>query len=481
MTDIRSNSQKRNVLPAVSIKNYEIIVDKSLGFNVKLNWEYQNNNVVLFKVYKKKLQKSLLDKDFVIGQAALERTTGNQTRTSVNTVLYNKNFYVQNSKVKIENTSINHTQIETNLADGAYKEIGIVKYSNNNGRYTFFDKDTRFGESVIYYITAISRNLKETAPELLRINIQELSTPPFPQNLSILEKDAGLLLTFGNKKSQNITSYVLYKKSNQERDFSFLAEVKNDNDTIFFYDTEVLPKKVYNYRVYSKDMFGNISTTSAEKTGVFNYNILTDIFLKPKFYVDRQDDFLKIKIVNQYPNDIIGARIERKDLWRFEKSYSIKEYNNIPWDNIFYFNDNVIEFIDKTTQKDREYSYKITCFGKNHFPKTYTFSPAIKVGETYKEEEDFIFDYVAPSITLIDSTVINNKQNPSFIKFKFLIDGDWSYLNCKINNEKTIKIDSLHDEVFIPIEDDRKNSVIFELYDGFKNKVQEYPEIKINT
>ena len=480
MTDTRSNSQKRTFLPAVLIKNYEIIQDLNLGFNIKLNWNYTNNTVVLFKVYKKVLSKAALDKKFIVNQNVLEKTSAGSSAKALNTVLYNKNFFSQNSDVEVLNSSTKHNKIETNLSDGSFKQISVIRYNKQNSEYSFLDKNIKFGETCLYYITAISNSLKETAPDILKINIQSLGAPPAPKVFDILEKDGGLVLSFGNKKSDNIQSYLIYKKRNIDRKFEFMAEVENYGDLTYFLDTEITAKMVYNYKIYSKDLFGNTSTDAIEKNSVFDYNIPTSIFLKPQLFVERVNDFIKIKIVNQNPEEIVSARIERKDLWRFEQKYSLKTFDEIPWLNSIKFKNNIIEFVDKTTQKNRAYSYRITCFGKNAMPKTYSFTPAIEVGSSYKEEEDFIADYIPPKILLIDTNIINTNQRPAYCKFSFKIKGDWSFVNCRINNSKTpIKIDSLHNSVFLSLKNG-ENSVVFELYDGFKKKVQEYPIIKIN-
>ena len=57
------------------IDSYEILRDKRGGFNVKLNWEYQNSKIVGFRIYKAILTTSLLRKNFIISQRALEKLT----------------------------------------------------------------------------------------------------------------------------------------------------------------------------------------------------------------------------------------------------------------------------------------------------------------------------------------------------------------------------------------------------------------------
>lgn len=492
MSDIRS---LRNKLNANSVSNIKFTLNNDLnvgGYKVDLSWLYdfdpKRQEIIGFKIYKAVLSQPKLKKSYLINQKALEKLTSTKSFSTQTTTLYNKSVFSQNSKLKFESSnSTKHDKTEGEISKYKYINISFVSFDKKKSLegkfFQFCDRNVKFGETYSYYITALTKNLQETSPVPVLVNVENLSHPKNLTTFKISETDLGLLLIFGNNQDRNIGSFKIFKREDGENQFKLLADVVNNSEFVFFTDTDILPKRTYVYRIYSVDLFGTLSLFGLEERAVFRFgNPLTNIEYTPSIIVDSVDDLMRIRIRNERPDKLSTVRIERKDNWKFDTFFEIKSYNEIPLpNNIFFDENNLIEIVDRTTAKGRGYTYRITGFNKIGMPLCYYTTPIIQPGEKIFVNNLLDATKTDPKILNFNIEVVNDKQDPIYVKCNWNIIGDWSYLLLKTGQEE-IKIDFIHNEVFLNnFKKGQRYEITVDLYDLNEVKFQELRGIILKT
>lgn len=469
MADIRSQRDLLKLNPVSDI-SFSVVSNFGCGFKVDLSWRYQSDkstDIIGFKIYKANLAKPMLQKNYIIDQRALEKTSKNNN-FNLNNLLYNKSLFSQNSKVKFENSnSEKYNKTEGPLSEYSYQFIFFrpVNKERDKNDYSFSDKNIKFGESYIYYISAVTNSLKETSPVPILVNAEVLQYPDKPEYISSSETDDGILLIFGNKSLQNISEYLIFKKSTDDQNY-FLADKIEANTNFHYYtDINIYPKKTYSYKIFTKDIWGNVSLTAAETTRAFGYTpLFTSIENKPLVSIVSDNNLFVFRIKNGNPKSVKSIKIERRDDWRFERSFSVKVDENST-NNSFHFFDSseFVNFTDKLVYKDRAYSYKITCYNSSGFPICYILTPPLKIGDSYRNFSENSKDIAPGKFSYFDIEVINKNERPAKVKFSWKINGDWSYLLIK-DEKREIKIDSFHNFAIIDFDGGVKYSLTAEVF-----------------
>jgi hypothetical protein len=189
------------------------------------------------------------------------------------------------------------------------------------------------------------------------------------------------------------------------------------------------------------------------------------------FISSSSNDFFEFYIKNNNIKKVSSIKIERRDDWRFEKSFSIKTDENQS-NKCFHFfdSDGIVRFTDKLVTKDRAFSYKITCYNLSGFPVAYVLTSPLKIGDSYSNTKNLSLNKNNPKIKNFDIEVINKNQNPKKVKFSWKIDGDWSYLVIK-DGSRNIRVDNFHSFALINFEKSLKYDLSVELYDNEKKIV----------
>ena len=484
MPDIRS---ERNVINAsvVDKLNFSVIQDFGfVGFKVHLFWKYEYiPNLIGFKIYKAQMSQPRLKKNYLITQRTLEQTSAIKNFSKLNNILFNKTFFSQNSKVKFENSnSSKHDKVETALSDYKFVDLGFVRSGTTIKNYEFYDRNIKFGESYIYYVSAILNNLKETKPVPVYVNIESLKHPYPVEYFEIFETDQGLLLQLVNKKERNLAGYQIFKRRQGESEFKQIAFLDSSSDATTFLDIDIIPKKNYFYKVYAQDIYGNISLSGPEKKTIFNYvPYFTSIEKGPIIEIDSvNNEWIQFKLTKIH-EELNSVRIERRDDWRFEKGFQIKKNDEVDWENQMFFSGGVINFIDKNSKKEREYSYKITGFNLVGFPISYFITPPFVVGEKIVQNKSIQDSFGTAKIIDFLPEVLNQKQSPVFVKFNWKINGPWNYLVIKSQEGLSIKVDSIHKEAYISnFKIGNQYNLSVELYDFSNKKIDEIRGLIIN-
>lgn len=485
------DTDKKPQIP--SINAYKIERDvKFLGYKVRLAWtsDFDQSKILGFKIWKSNSPVVMLDKEYVITQASLERLTGIKTFYAQNNVLYNKIFFSQNSKVKFFDSNSNRfdkINEEENLLKLQFSQIDFVD-KNEEGLYEFTDKNVKFGETYYYAISLVTTSFFETSTSApVRINIEDLEFPD-PPKFEISESPNGAILFIStNVKSEDVVSFDVYRREENEETFEKVANVLSEGNNVSFIDSTTIPGKKYYYKVYSVDFFGNVSRYSNEKFFTFDsiFSSKKDS-LFPSFKISSRDG---VFYINLYKNseDIVGYKIERKDVWKFDNGYEIKEYNYIPWPNVNFFDQNgIVEFIDRGVSKGRTYSYRVTSVRKNGVSATYWVTPPLEVSDEIMYEANIKAQIPEPDVFMSNFSIdiLDSKQFPIYAKLEWETTGNWTHGIIYIekyygsNNSESIetlpgiRVDSIHKFIYLDnLEDGYNYNITMNLFDKDDNLV----------
>ncbi len=440
-----------------------------LGYQASLRWtcNFDPSKIIGFKIWRAISTQVLLNKSYILTQASLERLSGIKNFYITNNNLYNKCFFSQNSKIKFFNTdSERYSKLDEteNFTQLKFVQIDFIP-EEKDGFYEFVDKNVKFGQTYFYAISLMTTNLFETEKsQIVKVNIEDLDSPDAP-SFEVSEASTGALISIStNTKAEDVVGFSLYRRSEKENVFQKLADFLSEGDSIKFIDSNVFPATKYFYKVYSVDFFGNISNYSAAKEFVFSstFNHKKSI-PNADFSFEARDGVVYIDIVKNN-EDIVGYRIERKDVWRFETNFEIKSYNNIPFPNINFFDqDGKIAFIDRGVHEGRVYAYRVSGIKKNGYLATSWITPPFKVKNGTKYESNKLIKQPNQvSLGSFSIDVLDEKQSPLYSKISWEINGEWCYLVLSIekrtgkdNNavgdepSKLILIDSIHQFIYL--------------------------------
>lgn len=485
MTDIRS---KQNFLdiPPVQAPLFQVN-NSGFSFSVDLSWTYVSDistDIIGFKVYKANMGKSLLTKPVTVTQRTLERTSPNKSAISTTNLLYNKSLFSQNSMVKILNSnSDKYKKEEASLSEYSFQSIAFIVANKDKSQnnYNFSDRNIKFGESYLYYVTAVTKTFKETLPNSTLVPVEFVLHPGPPSYLKTSETSQGILLIFGTYE-KNISDFVVLRRAKDEENFKIIAKIEANTNHQYFTDIDVFPKKTYSYRIFCRDIWGNVSLTSAEKDQSFIYVPLnTSLENQPTVSVTSELDRFNIVVKKRKDQPIEFVKIERKDEWRKELDFEVKSFDGFPYPASLYFNENsTTELADKSVTKDRSYSYRITAFNKNGFVVSYVFVNNISLGESFFTVDNFKKrDKLKPKLRSFAADVLNKNQKSPLVKCEWSIEGDWSHIVINNGVEKH-KIDNIHKIAYLKFAPNKKHTISVEVYDLDLLKVEEIQAATIN-
>lgn len=458
----------------VNFKEFRIRRDiKFAGYKVELKWEEKTNPSILgFNVYKAILKKPLLTRDYVITQLALEKLAAIKAYPpGQNTVLFNKSFFSQNSKVKFyESNSDRFDKKEGNVEEIDFFNVKFVR-KTPFGVYNFTDSDVRFGETYAYVLSSVNDFAVESPKSIpIFANVEDLEhpSPPFVEISRF--GPAGILLQIHSEGNEDVCAFDVFGRSKKDADFVRLARIRTHDGNANFFKS-FLPPDDYEFVVYSVDFFGNLSFAGTKRSIFINGSHLVGsrCYPKPDIKLSGQNEFVAIEATKNHP-DLLGVRIERQDSWRFEKGFQIKEKNQIPWPNVIVFDkDGKAKLVDEGTDLGRKYRYRASTILKSGIVGS-TFVTPLLVADA-----DLGYSSVDPSerkqqqtaaIRKFDLQVLDSKQRPLFTKFKWEIEGNWNYIQIKAN-EQTFRIDDVHTEeaVFTDFLPGNSYDITFSVFD----------------
>lgn len=478
MTDIRSKQNFLNIPPVENL--FFQIKSSGFSFSVDLSWFYKSDsatNVIGFKVYKANMSKPLLTKSVAINQRTLEKTSINKSAIATANVLYNKSLFSQNSKVKVLNSnSDKYKKEEGVLSKYSFQSIAFVvaNKSTTQNSYKFSDRNIKFGESYVYYVTAITKAFKETDPNLIFVPVEFIAHPQAPSYLKTSETSQGILLVFGTYE-KNISDFVIFRKSKEDETFRLLDKLEANTSHQYYTDIDVFPKKTYTYRIFCRDIWGNVSLSSIEKKQSFTYIPLnTSLENQPEIKIESTSEGFSISVIKNKSQNIEFVKIERCDEWKFDTSFEVKSFDGFPCPASFYFGSGQkIEYVDKSISKNRSYSYKITSFNKNCFAVSYAFVKNVSHGESYSGSPKEKTTTIKPRISSFVVDVLNKNQFPVFVKCNWNIVGNWSHIVIN-NGISKARVDNLHKVAYLSnFESNRNYDISVELYDLELNKIEE--------
>lgn len=452
-----SSFKPTRTLSAPSNINYSVERDiRFYGFRIKLNWEHLDRRVKIFRIFKARIKENILNKNYTISNLALERLTPVKSFPINNKILYDKHVFVRNEKVDFVDGSETvpfRDSGKTETYD--YLETATIA-ANSNQVYEFIDKNIKFGETYSYIISGIANGFRETQKSApITITVEDIVSPNKPVYFKAENIGSGILLTAVCDIDEDVVGFDLYRKRQDESESIYLDRIikRDKSKQIVYFDELVSPGFEYEYKIFSVDFFENKSNEGLISNVIFDTNFTskgnTPI---PEITVKEDSQKILIEVIKNH-KDIAGARIERQDVWRFEKGFSIKTNNGASWPGLIDFNEEgKITFIDISAKKDRIYRYKVSLFKKNSVQTSDYVTPNLKIEEglffsSNKKQEEIIKEKAKFNSFSIET--INKKSNKPIIKLKWNINNhNWDYIFIRFDNGQELKIDNIHNEIY---------------------------------
>lgn len=286
------------------------------------------------------------------------------------------------SFVKI--ASLDYSQFTANQQ---LKQVYVVDKKTVDLFYA--DKTINYGEYYEYYVVPIHQDgTPGSRSESVQIYITDVYGAAAPLTLTSHQIDeTTLTLNATFDKNEKIAKVFIYKKNENEIDFSFLTVIDTiPNDSLSYTDTDAAIGITYSYRVFVENIFGSLSlpieistfssvqqSTSASRSN----NLKIPLFSAVQ---DQNSDFIKVNI---FPNDdkVLFYRLDRRDLTIEEKKFSVpsKEttnYGGAGWktNQFFVTGSQEINFIDDTIDFQHIYQYRVIGYDLALNPTSAAFS-----------------------------------------------------------------------------------------------------------
>ena len=419
----------------VAAPDFNLLEFKKDGLDnlyIVLNWKIKRSdgnsgNISHFKIYKRFLSEaeyvSFIPKATSIfgagythfsnktkrtGKFSEERKSNqsiDQTLISLSNTNQNLNVLDETSKAKLtqltdneESPSYTQGAFEHFLSSRQFVEIGKVDYNlflesqrekkvfiqdRDTINFTFNDKNVSYGQTVEYYIAAVTSELSdEIVSDGIRTSVFEDKkvSPPVVSIKQSSSTSLEVITNFsGQYVSEKISEIIISRQSLIDDEFSFTI-IKQDSvsgPSYKFTDDTVKCGEYYVYRIYLKNVFGFISEPAEIKwfssVQAITPETRSNTFKIPIFSAvpDQNSNFIKINI---FPNDPLVSFyiLERRDLSSKENDFSTPPL----WkSNSFFLEKNKektigndlntkismkeISFIDDTIIVGRIYQYRI--------------------------------------------------------------------------------------------------------------------------
>ena len=483
--DVLQQFQQTKQALTPQIDSFNVERDRNfVGYKVNLNWSYDEDDILGFKVWRSRSQKVLLRKNYVIDQTALERISGLTSFPTRNTALFNKQYFSQNSKLKFfqSNSTRFDKPDETNdVTIHRFSEVGFVQ-RDSDGQYSFCDRRVKFGETYFYVIAAVNTHgFESPKSNQCTVCVEDLNHPDSPSRFDLSLGPSSISVVIGTKiKAKDVKAFKIFRKllDNKKREFEEVAEVATEaTDFVDFLDFNVIPGRRYEYKVYSIDLFGNLSFSASASSIAYpvGFDRKGDV-PDPDVKIEIDENGHVIFTGEKNHPKIVGLEIERRDAWRFEQKFERKTFVGKPWPGVNAFDaSGSMEFIDRTADLGRVYQYRITTIRNNGRPATYLVTPHIRIERGFQFPSGTFGDFETPSSSLERLTVdvADSKQEPVYTQLSWSISGAWDYLVLDIrdpdsdeegDNSKSavsVKIDNIPGRNDVHIDElERDNSYI---------------------
>lgn len=520
------------------IGSFEVIQDSSfVGHKIKLKWEYNDDNIIGFRVWRATSKKVLLKRNYLISQTALEKITGLKSFYVRNTALFSKQFFSENSKVEFFQSNSSRflkADEEDEIDFHRFTDIAFVKKNRQvvggprSNRYEFVDRRIKFGETYLYVISALTTGMfdsKKSRPTTVRV--EDLLHPDAPKKIKLFVGPSSINVNIDvDLEAKDVDGFRIFRREDAEDNFIRVADINADEKNIVnWLDFDTIPGRAYNYKVYSKDFYGNLSFTAEEHRIRYDTGFSHKQDVPPPEVNLRIDTGKVILTGIKNSDDIIGYRFERKDVWRFAEKFEIKDYIGVSWPNVNLFDaTGSAELVDQTAISGNVYQYRATSIKKNGMEATFLVTPQIRIRDGYiLHAENNItnveagteltgtatFDDLEPSedaqgatgsalqadLLEFNACVEDTKQKPIFTKLSWNIEGDWSYLEVDIvkgftfegaetvrPQSGTIQIDNVHEDnsiYFTDLELSNSYEMRVRVYDGDGTLLDESDENQV--
>jgi hypothetical protein len=200
----------------------------------------------------------------------------------------------------------------------------------NFAELSYKDKKVGLEETFEYYIESVSKELDDPPrSEIISVTIEDTQFVNAPSRVIAKQiNENEIQLSIGIDPKEKAEKVLVYRRSEDEISFDKIIETNNVADTINIIDGDVRYNKSYVYRVFLKNIHGNLS--EPKEISVFSSvqkvtpqsrsnNLKIPIISAVQ---DQNSDFVRITISPNDPN-IAYYEIKRRDLSIYEKKFAV--------------------------------------------------------------------------------------------------------------------------------------------------------------
>lgn len=429
------------ILSPISFVNYEIIKNHSLGgYKVKLNWNFVPD-AKMFKVYKAILPQTKQEKVYNITQVTLEKLSSrNNTTPANNNILYNKEIFKKNKQKEYK-----------------FFEIAQIPFNKKNKEYSLVDNNIKLEHGYAYVVTFLNSALQESPKtNILNLSVDDFEHPPVPEDVVLNDSSEGIGVTI-KTKSANVVSYKIFRANKDvSKNFNELCTIPTTGYVTFFLDREIVPGNEYEYKIFSIDYYGNKSLEAKKASRGFNFYFINNATIPyPDVKMEKSIDGFIFKVKKNH-NNLIGITIQRRDVWRYEQTFTAKDSTKFSWPNVLLFEKDIVEFKDLSADPIKNYQYRIFNVLKNGTPGSYWISPVVNMNEY--ENKDDNKEQITKNILKIKNfqfEPINHKQNPVYVKCHLDVSGSYDTLTVSYDNKK-VNIDYENKSFYLKFDSQKK-------------------------
>ena len=202
-------------------------------------------------------------------------------------------------------------------------------------------------KKVYYKVIAIDQRYNESAfSEILEVTKIDLIPPSAPVIKDYELQEKKIKMTFIQSSSDDVISHKIYRRSENETDWTLISEIK-DKKTVSFTDSNLAPKTEYYYTIIAIDDAGNESDPSEPLIASTIIEIVRSGLKSFEYVVDRNS-----KIIELYWSS------KEKDIYEYELYKKKKEGNYILYKVIQNKKDKM-SFLDSNINPGNIYLYAI--------------------------------------------------------------------------------------------------------------------------
>ncbi|MEL1255891.1 hypothetical protein AAEO57_19005 [Flavobacterium sp. DGU38] len=189
-----------------------------------------------------------------------------------------------------------------NTAQEEFSQLTVSPHESNS--YTDKVIIKNLNSKVYYKIIAVDNRYNMSAfSEVLILKKPDVIPPTSPVFTHFAIKEGSVFLEWINSQSEDVASHHLYRKENDQKDWTLILDTKNKEEK--YQDKTVVEGNTYRYAIFAKDESNLISKPSPEiAMFVPKYSVIPSV---KGFFAQANKTTNTIDLSWEYPNTEVGS------------------------------------------------------------------------------------------------------------------------------------------------------------------------------